>query len=144
MEMINKSARFNYFVVDELEVGIQLLGHEVKSLLNSNTDLKPTHITIEENELWIHNLYIKNYDQRYRWGEADPKRKRKLLAHRREINKLYGQVQQKGMTLIPLKITKQRGGKFKVVLGVCRGKNVRDKRETIKQRDLKRLEKQDY
>ena len=132
----NRRARFNYLVEESLETGIELQGTEVKSLREGTFSFSDAYAKIENGELWLVGLHITPY----RFGNIhnhEPDRPRKLLAHRQEIKKLTRKVVEKGLTLVPLSFY-LKGGLVKLELGVCRGKKVVDKRDAIKQRDLKR------
>lgn len=130
----NRKARFNYFVEDTIEVGIVLKGTEVKSLREGKANIAEAYISVEGNELWLINSSILEYSKGNRFNH-DPKRHRKLLATRREINRLHGAIKRDGMALIALKIYFNHKGYAKITLGICKGKQVHDKRETEKQRD---------
>lgn len=136
MEIINKKAHFDYFIVDELEAGIVLTGTEIKSVRKGSCDLKDTYIRIKNNEAYIINMYIAKYEEGNIFNH-DERRERKLLLHKKEIKKLEELSKKEGLTLIPLKIYLKKN-LAKVSVGVCRGKKLYDKRESIKERDLKR------
>jgi SsrA-binding protein len=132
----NRRARFNYAVEESLECGIELRGTEVKSLKEGKFSFSDAYAKIENGEMWLVGLHITPY----RFGNIhnhDPERLRKLLAHRQEIKKLTRKVVEKGLTLVPLSFY-LRSGLVKLELGVCRGKKVVDKRDTIRRRDQKR------
>lgn len=133
----NRKARFNYFVTDTLEIGIVLKGTEVKSLREGKANIAEAYISVENNELWLINSNILEYSKGNRFNH-DPKRHRKLLASRREINRLQGAINREGMTLIPLKLYFNTKGFAKITLGICKGKQNHDKRETEKTRDWNR------
>lgn len=133
----NRKARFNYHIEDTLEVGIVLKGTEVKSLREGKANIAESYISVENDELWLINSNILEYSKGNRFNH-DPKRHRKLLATKREINKLHGAVKRDGMALIPLKIYFNHKGYAKITLGICKGKQVHDKRETEKKRDWNR------
>jgi SsrA-binding protein len=139
----NRKARHNYFIEETYEAGMVLLGTEVKSLRLGRVNLKDSYARINKGEVFVHQIHIGAYPFAY-YGNHDPLRKRKLLLHKDEINKLYGKVNEKGFSLIPLKIYFQNG-KAKVTLALARGKRKYDKRESIRrrdeQRDLERLKK---
>ena len=132
----NRKARHNYTVLDSLECGIMLLGSEVKSLRSGQTSLDEAYGRVEGNEVWLHAANIPEYTYSNDLNHQ-PKRKRKLLLHRREIRKFAGMAYEKGLTLVPLKMYFKQG-RAKVLLGICRGKQKQDKRESIKQRESKR------
>ena len=141
----NRKARHDYFIEETYEAGMVLLGTEVKSLRLGRVNLKDSYARINRGEVFVHQIHIGAYPFAY-YGNHDPLRKRKLLLHKDEINKLYGKVNEKGFSLIPLKIYFQNG-KAKLTLALARGKRKYDKRESIRrrdeQRDLDRLKK-DY
>lgn len=132
----NRKARFNYFIEDEFEAGIVLKGTEVKSLRNGKANIKDAYAKIQDGEVFLHQMHIGVYAFAY-YGNHDPLRVRKLLLHKREIDKLYGKVNEKGLSLIPLQVY-FINGKVKVKLGLARGKHLYDKREAIKKRDMQR------
>ena len=141
----NRKARHNYFIEETYEAGLVLLGTEVKSLRLGRVNLKDSYAKINKGEVFVHQIHIGAYPFAH-YDNHDPLRKRKLLLHKDEINKLYGKVNEKGFSLIPLKIYFQNG-KAKLTLALARGKRKYDKRETIRRRDEQRdLErsKKDY
>ena len=133
---LNHKARHDYEVVETLEVGIVLLGTEVKSLRAGHLTFKDSYAMIRDGELWLYHLHINEYKQGNRFNH-DPERPRKLLAHKREIERLHDKVKMLRFTLIPLKFY-FKGNKVKIELGLCRGKTDIDRRETLKERDAKR------
>ena len=139
----NKKAYHEYFVDDKLEAGIALYGTEIKSLRQGHVNLKDSYCSITHGEIFASGIHISPYEKGNIFNR-DPLREKKLLLHRKEINKLFGLVGQKGMTLIPLSIY-LKGSLAKVELGVCRGKKLYDKREADAERqaarDIKRYEK---
>ena len=132
----NRKARHNYFIEETYEAGMVLLGTEVKSLRLGRVNLKDSYARIYQGEVFVHQIHIGAYPFAH-YGNHDPLRKRKLLLHRYEINKLYGKVNEKGFSLIPLKIYFQNG-KAKLTLALARGKRKYDKRDTIRRRDEQR------
>ena len=136
IEIKNKKAYFDYYIEKELECGIALLGSEIKSIRKGSAHLKDTYARIKQNEVFLINMYIAKYDEANRFNH-DERRSRKLLLHKREILKLKSEINEKGLTLIPLKLYLKKG-KAKILLGVARGKKLYDKREQIKKRDLER------
>lgn len=132
----NKKARHDYFIEQTLEAGIVLSGTEVKSIRQGRVNLKDCYAVVKDGEVILNGMHISPYEQGNIFNK-DPLRDRKLLLHRYEINKLIGYIQQKGMSLVPLKVYFKRG-KVKVELGVAKGKKLYDKREDIAQRDAKR------
>lgn len=134
--LINKKARFNFFIDETLECGIELQGTEVKSLRENRFSFGDSYARIKEGQLYLIGFHISPYP----FGNLhnhEPERERKLLAHKEEIKKLRRKVEEKGFTLVPIKLY-LKNGLIKVELGICRGKKLYDKRETIKQRDLER------
>lgn len=132
----NRKARYEYHIDETLEAGLVLQGTEVKSLRGSKASLQDAYAEIRDGEAWLINFHISPYDQGNRFNH-EPKRPKKLLLHRREINRLYGLTQQKGFTLIPLRVY-FKNGLAKILLGVARGKKIHDKRQDIADRDAKR------
>lgn len=130
----NRKARFNYEIVETFEAGIQLTGTEVKSLREGKSQIAESYASDEGNEIWLINAYIPEYLEGNRFNHQ-PRRHRKLLLHRRQIEKLSAAIQRDGMTLIPLKIYFNDRGRAKVELGLGKGKKLHDKRETQKKRD---------
>ncbi len=131
----NKKARFDYFVLDSFEAGIVLTGNEVKSVAEKGISLNDCFCFISGGELWLKNCHITPYDKGN--FQLDSRRDRKLLLHRSEIDRLAGKINAKGFTLVPLKVY-FKGNKAKVELGLCQGKKLYDKRETLKKRDVER------
>ena len=134
--LINKKARFNYFIDETLECGIELQGTEVKSLRENRFSFGDSYARIKEGQLYLIGFHISPYP----FGNLhnhEPERERKLLVHKEEIRKLRKKVEEKGFTLVPIKVY-LKNGLIKVELGICRGKKLYDKRETIKKRDLER------
>jgi SsrA-binding protein len=132
----NRKARYEYHILDTWETGIVLQGTEVKALREGKANLKDAFARVDGGEMWLYNMHISPYEQGNRFNH-DPLRPRKLLLHRGEIRKLIGQVEQKGLTLVPLDIHFTRG-KAKVVLALVRGKQLHDKRDSIRERDQQR------
>ncbi len=132
----NKKAYFNYNILEKLEVGICLKGTEVKSLRSKNFSFTDSFIEIFREELWLKKFYIAPYERESLYNHRG-ERERKLLAHRREIEKWHRKVKEKGVTVIPLKIY-LKGPLIKLQIGLCRGKREFDKRESIKVKDLRR------
>lgn len=132
----NKKAYHDYFVDDTFEAGISLFGTEVKSVREGRVNLKDSYVSVKTGEAYLIGTHISPYEKGNIFNK-DPLRERKLLLHRREINKLIGLTQQQGYTLIPLKMY-FKGSYVKVLLGLCRGKKNYDKRDSIAERDAKR------
>ncbi len=133
----NRKARFAYEIVDTVEAGLALTGTEVKSLRGGKSTITESYAGPKGEELFLFNAYIPEYLEANRFNHL-PRRDRKLLLHRRQINKLLGAIQREGMTLIPLKVYFNERGRAKVELGLGRGKKLHDKRETEKKRDWDR------
>lgn len=139
---INRKARFNYEVIESMECGIELKGTEVKSMKINKFSYSDAYGKIESDELWLVGLHITPYD----FGNIhnhEPDRKRRLLIHKQEIKRLKRKTMEKGLTLVPLKFY-LKGGLIKLELGLCKGKRTVDKRQDIKQRDVKRDVERDF
>lgn len=136
MEILNRKARFDYEISDTYEAGLVLTGTEIKSIRNGNANIKDCYAIIKNDEVYLLNMYIKEYEQGNRFNHEET-RTRKLLLHKKEIFKLRDALQKDGYTLIPLKLY-FKGNKAKIELGIARGKKNYDKREAIKERDIKR------
>ena len=132
----NRKARHDYFILETYEAGIQLTGTEVKSLRAARVNLKDSFARIDHGEIFLFNAHISPYEQGNRFNH-DPLRTRKLLMHAHEIRKLIGKVQEKGLTLVPLKMY-FKNGKAKVLLALAKGKKLYDKRDDMAARDAKR------
>lgn len=133
----NRKARHLFHIEEEHEAGISLQGTEVKSLRSGEANIRESYAEEKDGELWLVNAYIPEFSHGNRFNH-EPRRPRKLLMHRREIGKLGGLIQRQGYTLVPLKIYFNDQGRAKVMIGLGKGKNVRDKREDVKQRDWER------
>ena len=133
----NRQARFLYEILETYEAGIELRGTEVKSIRQGKANLRDGYALIRRGEAWLHNVHISPHESASQIFNHDPRRTRKLLLHSEEIRKLTGQVEQKGLTLIPLKLYLKRGW-LKVTLGLARGKKLHDKREDLKRKQEKR------
>jgi SsrA-binding protein len=133
----NRRARHDYHIVDTYEAGISLEGMEVKSLREGKVSLQEGYARVENGEVFLYDVHISQYShsdsRRY-----DPKRRRKLLLHRREIRRLYGKTQQSGFTLVPMRMYFNERGLVKISLALARGKQLYDKREDMKRDSLKR------
>lgn len=138
MEIFNRKARFNYFIEDEIECGISLVGTEVKSLREGSANINDAFARVRGTEIYLTNMFISKYKEGNIFNHSET-RERKLLLHKSEIKKISKQVELNNYTLIPLKLYFTRG-KVKILLGICKGKKLYDKRQTIKERDLKRKE----
>ena len=134
MEIYNKKAKFDYFIEDEYEAGIVLTGTEIKSVRSGKCNIKDCYGIVKNNEIFLINMFISHYKEGNIFNHEEA-RSRKLLLHKKEIKKISEKINLQGLTLIPLKLY-FKDNKLKVLLGVCRGKKIFDKRETIKTRDL--------
>ena len=132
----NRKARHEYFVLESYEAGIELVGTEVKSIRQGSVNLKDSWCSIDNGELFIRGLHISPYEKGNIFNK-DPLRVRKLLMHKKEINKLFGTIKQEGLTLIPLSLY-FKDSRVKVQVGLCKGKKLYDKRETAAKRDAMR------
>jgi SsrA-binding protein len=133
----NRKARFNYEIGETFEAGVALTGTEVKSLRAGKATIGESYADARGGELWLVNSYIPEYLQANRYNHA-PKRPRKLLLHKRQVNKLIGAVEREGMTVVPLKLYFNEKGRAKVEIALARGKKLHDKRETEKKRSWNR------
>ena len=142
----NKKAYHDYFIIDSIEAGIELKGSEVKSIRNGRVNLKDSWCSIVKGEIFVNGMHISVYEQGATWCK-DPLRVRKLLMHKKEIMKLFGQQQQQGYSIIPLSLY-FKGSNIKVQIGLCKGKKLYDKREDMAkksaQRTIERALKNDY
>ncbi len=132
----NRKARFDFFIEDEYEAGLVLLGTEVKSLRQGRANLKDAYARIKDGEVYVYQLHIAPYPFAY-YGNHDPLRPRKLLLHKQEIKRLYSKVNEKGHTLVPLRLY-FKNGKVKIVIALAKGKRKYDKRVAIRKRDEQR------
>lgn len=133
----NRRARYDYHIEDTLEAGIALTGTEVKSLRFGEGSIAESYAEVRGDEAWLVNSNVPEFSHGNRYNH-EPKRPRKLLLHRREVDRLRGAIERKGMTLVPLSIYFNSRGRAKVELALAKGKNAADKRQTIKDRDWKR------
>ncbi|WP_298304382.1 SsrA-binding protein SmpB [uncultured Erythrobacter sp.] len=133
----NRRARYDYHIEDKFEAGLALQGTEVKALRAGQATIAESYAEVRDGEVWLVNANIPEYSHGNRLNH-EPKRPRKLLLNGREINKLFGAVERKGMTLVPLSIYFNRTGRAKVELALAKGKQAHDKRASIKDRDWKR------
>lgn len=136
MDIVNRKARFNYFIEEEIECGIVLTGTEIKSIRQGNCNIGDSYALIRNEEVFLVNVFISLYKEGNIFNHQE-RRTRKLLLHKKEIKKLNDKIELSGYTLVPLKIY-FKGGIAKVLLGLAKGKKDYDKRETIKQRDIAR------
>lgn len=134
---LNRAASHEYFILERIEAGIALDGGEVKSLRMGNCNLKDSFCSVHNGEMLIRNMFISVYDKATAFNEKNARRDRKLLLHRTEILKLKEKVEQKGLTLVPLKMY-FKNALIKMELGLCRGKHTYDKKQSLKEKDLKR------
>lgn len=133
----NRKARHNYFFIQELEAGIVLKGSEIKSIREGKLSFKDSYASIEADEVWLYSLHISPYKYDSNFA-PDPERKRKLLLNKREIKKIRSQIDEKGMTLIPVEIYINDKGLAKIKIALAKGKRQYDKREDIKKKDIMR------
>ena len=138
----NKKARHDYFIEETYEAGIELRGTEVKSLRAAKTNIKDAYVRIKQGEAFVVGMHISPYEQGNIYN-VDPLRDRKLLLHRREINKLFGLIQQQGLTIVPLSVY-LKNGKMKLEIGVARGKKLYDKRADLKEKAVRRETERKY
>ena len=134
---VNKSASFEYFIEEKFEAGIVLEGSEVKSIRKSNCNLSDSFCFVRKGEVTLKNMHIAVYDRSGAFNTRDSRRDRKLLLHKSEIAKIVGKVNEKGYTLVPLKVY-FKDSLIKVEVALCRGKHTYDKRQSLKEKDLKR------
>ena len=132
----NKKAYHDYFIVDKFEAGIELVGTEVKSIRAGKINLKESWCMIKRGEIFVNGMHISPYEFGNIFNK-DPFRVRKLLLHKKEIDKLFGKIKQEGLTIIPLSVY-FKGSRVKVEIGLCKGKNLHDKRETLAKREANR------
>ena len=133
----NKKAKHDYFIEDTLECGICLFGNEVKSIREGKANIKEAWIRVQDKELVIRGMHISKYSTSNSF-DVDETRERKLLAHKKEINKLEEKVSKDGISLIPLKVYFDKNNRCKVLVGICKGKKNYDKRQDLKEREIKR------
>ncbi|MEE8437898.1 MAG: SsrA-binding protein SmpB [Candidatus Neomarinimicrobiota bacterium] len=133
----NRKAYHNYHILDKFEAGLQLTGSEVKSLREGKANIKESYVMVRESQVWLMATHISPYSHTGFQGH-DPTRARRLLLHRREIQKLRESLDQKGLTAIPLKIYFNKRGKAKIEIGLAKGKKTYDKKIALKERDIKR------
>ena len=136
MEILNRNARHDYFIEEELECGIVLMGTEIKSIRDGKCNIRDSYAIVKRGELFLLNMFIAPYKEGNIFNHAET-RTRKLLMHKKEILKLHDKIRLEGYTLVPLKVYFKKN-KAKVLIGVCKGKKNYDKRETLKERDIKK------
>lgn len=141
-EIKNKKANYNYFIEETYEAGMSLQGWEFKSILNKKANLDNAFVVVKEGEIFLLNALITPLETVSTHISPEATRSRKLLMHRKEIHKLIGLVEQKGFTLMPLKIIRNARGKLKLIFGLAKGKKNYDKRDTEKDKDWKREQEQ--
>lgn len=142
MEIVNRKAHHDYFIKSTYEAGIELMGTEIKSIRLGNVNINDSYARIKDNEVFLVNMYIGKYEEGNIFNH-DERRSRKLLLHKKEIIRINHEIETNKYTLIPLKLYFKKN-KLKVELGLCQGKKLYDKRQTIKERDIKRHEYLEY
>jgi SsrA-binding protein len=133
----NRQARFQYEILETFEAGLVLQGTEVKAIRAGKVNLRDGFAQLRDDEVWLYNVHISPHQSASQFFNHEPLRIRKLLLHRLEINKLIGKVEQKGLTIVPLKMYLKKG-KVKITIGVGRGKKLHDKRDDLKKKDANR------
>lgn len=133
----NRQARFQYEILETYEAGVELRGSEVKSIRQGKVNLRDGFASIRNGQVWLENVHISPHSSTNRAFNHEAKRVRRLLLHREEIRKLIGKVEQKGLTLVPLKLY-LKGGWVKVSIALAKGKKLHDKRESLKRKQAKR------
>ncbi len=136
MEIRNKRAYFDYYVEKEIEAGLVLTGTEIKSIRKGSVDLKDSYVRIKNNEAYVINMYIAKYDEGNRFNHEE-RRTRKLLLHKKEIIRISSDIEKDGYTIIPLKLYIKKG-KAKLLIGICKGKQLHDKRASLKEKEIKK------
>ena len=142
MEINNRKANYDYEILETIEAGIVLTGTEIKSIRNGSANLKDSYAIVKNNEMYILNMHISHYEEGNIFNHEET-RTRKLLLHKKEILKLNDKIKLQGLTLIPLKLYFKKN-KAKLLIGLARGKKTYDKRESIKERDIKRNLEKNY
>jgi SsrA-binding protein len=138
----NKSASFEYFIEEKYEAGIQLEGNEVKSLRLGNVNMNDSFCFLREGEVCVKNMHIALYDKSDAFSTKETRRDRKILLHKKEIDKIAGKINRQGYTLVPLKLY-FKGSLVKIEVALCRGKHAYDKKQAIAERDVKRSVERD-
>ncbi len=138
MEIVNRKAHHDYFIKSTYETGIELKGTEIKSIRSGSCNINDAYARIKNNEVYLTNMYIAKYEEGNRFNH-DERRERKLLLHKKEIIKINHEITTNKYTLIPLKLYFKKN-KVKIELGICQGKKLYDKRESLKEKDIKRQE----
>lgn len=142
MEINNRKANYDYEILETIEAGIVLTGTEIKSIRNGSANLKDSYAIVKNNEMYILNMHISHYEEGNIFNHEET-RTRKLLLHKKEILKLNDKIKLQGLTLVPLKLYFKKN-KAKLLIGLARGKKTYDKRESIKERDIKRNLEKNY
>ncbi len=137
VEIVNRKANFNFHIEEKFEAGIQLLGPEVKSIRNHAINIGDGYCRMQEGELWLMNVHISEWKQSS-YNAHEPMRNRKLLLNKREIQRIDSRIKTKGYTVFPIKLFENERGIFKVEIGLGQGKKTFDKREDLKEKDIKR------
>jgi len=135
---VNRKAFHDYFIIEEYEAGIQLLGAEVKSVRGGHINLKDSHVKIKNNEAFLFNTHIAAYNKISGFESYDPTRTRKLLLHNREIDKLRGKIETKGMSIVPLEAYFNNRNILKIKIALVKGKHTYDKKQVLKEKDIRR------
>lgn len=138
----NKKAYHDYFVLETYEAGIELYGTEIKSIRNGRVNLKDSFCSVDSGEMFVIGMHISPYEQGNIFNR-NPLRKKKLLLHKKEIMKLFGQSQQQGLSIIPLELYIKKG-RAKLQIGLCKGKKLHDKRETAAKKDAQRTIEREF
>lgn len=139
VEIKNKQAGFNYFIIETYEAGIALQGCEVKSIRNREVNMSDSYCVVENGEMILKNFHISSYkDSGYSYRDYNPKRDRKLLLNKKEIRKIHQDVKTKGVTVVPLKLYSNERGLMKISIAIAKGKKTYDKSQSIKEREIER------
>lgn len=138
----NKKAYHDYFVLEKYEAGLELYGTEIKSIRQGRVNLKDSFCSVDDGEMFVIGMHISPYEQGNIFNR-DPMRKKKLLLHKKEIMKLFGQNQQQGLSIIPLELYIKKG-RAKLQVGLCKGKKLHDKREVAAKRDAQRMMEREF
>jgi SsrA-binding protein len=134
----NKKAYYEYTILDEYECGLVLLGSEIKPIKNGKSSIKGSYCYIQNNEIFIKDMYIGNEENTVKYNSHDEYRVKKLLLHKKEISKISKSLSQKGLTIVPLDLHITSNGFLKLKIGLAKGKNLFDKRNSLKKKDVKR------
>jgi SsrA-binding protein len=137
VNIVNRRASFNYFISESWEAGIMLTGTEIKSVREGKANLADAFCLIKNEEMWIRNMHISTYDHGS-YCNHDPKRERKLLLHKKQLTKIFSKAKEKGVTIIPVRLYINERGFAKLEIGLARGKKLFDKRDSMKEAELKR------